>query len=68
MKVKLKELGKYIKKLRLDRGLIQQVVADRAGYCQSHITQLENGQKKFSMESLERISKVLKVSVHISFY
>tara|TARA_B100001964_G_scaffold236428_1_gene298131 strand:+ start:756 stop:965 length:210 start_codon:yes stop_codon:yes gene_type:complete len=58
-------INNNVKKWRLKKNLTQQQLADRAGYVQSFITQLENNNRGFTKESLIRIAKALKIKVDI---
>lgn len=52
-------IGKAIKELRGDICLSQKDYASRIGVTQSYLSQIENGQKKPSMELIEVISEDL---------
>jgi transcriptional regulator with XRE-family HTH domain len=53
-----------IKKLRTDRGLTQEQVAQKAGVTKNYITMLETGARKTpSLPVLKRLAKALGVPV-----
>lgn len=58
-----KALGKKFKDAREKRDLTQQDVADKAGLYISHYAKVERGDLKATIETLEKISKVLKLKL-----
>lgn len=58
-----KALGKKFKDTREKRGLTQQAVADKAGLYISHYAKVERGELSATLETLEKISKVLKLKL-----
>lgn len=62
-----KSLAEQIKRLRAQRGLSQQALADAAGLSWIYIAKLEAGDRVSpSMPVLERIAKALGVTVRIT--
>ena len=59
----LVKVGKIIKYLRGDRNLNQTKLAKSAGLSVSMISQMENGSKGWSSDSLERVAAALEVPV-----
>ncbi|MFH2201937.1 MAG: helix-turn-helix transcriptional regulator [Elusimicrobiota bacterium] len=57
----LKALGKSIKKYRLDRGLTQEDLSDRAGIHYTFLGHIERGTKLPSLPTLDKIARALKV-------
>jgi transcriptional regulator with XRE-family HTH domain len=53
------KLGKKIRNLRISRGYTQEELADRCDLSRSFISQLENDQVSPSIDTLERILRVL---------
>lgn len=51
-----------LKQIRSRRQMTQQALAEASGLSQSHIALLESGQRGFSLPSLNRIARALKVS------
>lgn len=57
------KLGKKIQKLRKDQGLSQEEFAHKIGVSRTHAGHIEQGRKSPSLEVLEKIAKILKVTV-----
>lgn len=57
------EYGKYLKEERIKQGKTQQQLADAAGVTKRAIAYWENGSKKMSLESAEKVFKALHVSI-----
>lgn len=58
-----KLLGKRIKELRKQKGLKQEKLAELVGLEPTSISNIENGYNYPSMKNLEKISKILDVSL-----
>ena len=55
--------GAVIRRIRLDRGLSQENLAERLGMdTNAYISRLENGKKQPSLEMVYKISKALHVA------
>ena len=52
-----------LKKLRAERGMTQEALAEKAGISRSYITRLELGQQDPTLGTLEKLAKALKVPV-----
>lgn len=62
-----KRLGEQIKRLREQRGLSQQALAEAAGLSRIYIAKLEAGERASpSMPALERIATALGVTVRVT--
>ena len=61
--------GKVIRKLRLRKGLTQEVLSGLAGISRSHLAMIESGSMSASVETLWKIAKALgiKLSVLLEF-
>ena len=59
------ELRKKILLLRLDKGLSQEELADKAGMKQSVISRIENGESEPRIETVNRIARALDKKVKI---
>lgn len=59
----LDELSTLLRRLRTDRGLSQQAVADRAGLSRNFVAQIERAESVPTIATLERVARALGVSV-----
>lgn len=55
-------LGERIRKERLNRGLTQELLAEKANVSVSFMGQIERGERKLSLETLIKIGNALGVS------
>ena len=62
-KVKNNKTPTCIKRIRILQGYTQTLLATRVNLCQSAICQIENGTRNPSLNTLNKISKVLNVSI-----
>jgi len=62
-KAELKSLGKRIKKIRLDKGLIQLDLEVKAGISRADISKIENGLKNIEFITIIKIAEALDVEV-----
>ena len=58
-----KRLGQRIRNYRLEQGLSQEKLAELSGCHHTYIGQIERGEKNATIESIERISLALNVSL-----
>ena len=56
-------LGRKIKKLREKANLTQEQVAEKTRLTQTHISLVETGKRRISMEALKKIGSALGVKV-----
>ena len=56
-------MGKRIRELRLQKEMTQSDLGATAGITYGHVSLIENGQANITLETLEKISQVLNVSV-----
>lgn len=63
MSNKLKALGQRIKKSRKDRGLLQVDLAVRVGISTGYVGSIEQGLRYPSLKILQKIAKILKISL-----
>lgn len=56
-------LSENLRRLRKDRGLSQEELADRCGLHRTYIGSVERGERNVTLASLEAIAKSLGVSV-----
>ena len=62
------EVGKKIKKLRLNAGMSQRELGMRLKTYQCSISRIEKGSENFKIESLERIAKEFNKKIKIILY
>jgi transcriptional regulator with XRE-family HTH domain len=62
------DLGKAIKYLRQTNGYSQGMFATALDVGQSHLSQIENGHKKPSVDLLEKISEIVHVPLAVLFW
>ena len=53
-------IGKRIKKARRDKGITQEKFAEELGVSVSFISQVETGEKRFNLERITEVSKILE--------
>jgi len=58
--MKYKLIGKKIKKARTEKELTQEKFAEELDVSVSYISQVESGKKKFNLERIVEISKILE--------
>ena len=58
-----KRVGKNVRTLRLDRGLSQEELADKADIHQTYLSGVEGGKRNPSILILERIAGALAIDV-----
>lgn len=56
------EFGKRLRKLRTDRGLTQEQLADKAGLHFTYVGQVERGIRNPSLINIKKLARALKVS------
>lgn len=59
------DLGKILKEKRMEQGLSQQKLAEEAGVTKRAIVYWENGKKKMSVESADKVFRALHTSIVI---
>ena len=55
------KFGKHLRRIREDKGLTQERLADLAGMHFTYIGQIERGRRNPSLINLERLAKALKI-------
>jgi transcriptional regulator with XRE-family HTH domain len=58
-----KEVGFNIRKIREDKGLSQEKLAELADLHRAYIGQIERGEKNIGLKNLEKIAKALGVDI-----
>ncbi len=61
------EIGKRIKRLRLNSGMTLEVLADKVGLSASYLSRIERGRNSPSLNVLVKLTKVMNVSVRSFF-
>lgn len=55
--------SKNLKKLRLEKGMSQEALADMAGLHRTYIGSVERGERNISIDNIERIAQALGCAV-----
>lgn len=61
-------VGQRIKALRLELGLSQEALGNKADVDRTYVTDVENGRRNISMELLEKLINALEISIADFFY
>ena len=61
-------IGRRVKRLRLQRGLSQEQLAERVGNSDKHISQVERGVTNVTIDVLSAVAKELSVDVAELFF
>lgn len=61
------ELGEEVRRLRTDRGLSQQELADRMGVAQSVVARIEAGGVEPRLSKLDRVARALGIEMEVHF-
>lgn len=64
---KFKKIGENVKKLRKQRGLTQEQLADRVRITSTYIGFIEQGQRNPSIKTTDKIARALKVGIEELF-
>lgn len=59
-----KTIAKNIARIRNEKGLTQEALAYQAGLNRAYIGYIERGERKPTVETLEKIAKCLKIKVN----
>jgi XRE family transcriptional regulator, regulator of sulfur utilization len=59
------DTGTTIKRLRKKKGFQQNKLAEKSGISQTYLAQIENGSRPATIETLEKICKILNVPLPI---
>ena len=54
-------IGRIIRRLRIERGMSQEVLSGLAALSRSHLSEIENGMDRANVETLWRISDALGI-------
>ena len=58
------EIGKRMKEIRISKNLSQEEFAEEIGITPSYLGQVERGQRKISLPTLEKISAIVRYFIH----
>ena len=64
MSVNFKLIGKRVKEVRTEKGISQADLAERCKTSAQYLSQIENGRKQASMQTLVSVAEVLGVSLN----
>lgn len=64
----LRELGAALKKARRDKGRTRDSLVEQVGISPRHLSAIENGEKRPSIEVLQEIIHCLGISADLIFY
>lgn len=59
----MEHVGKNIKKIREDKGLTQQAIADLISMHRSNYSRVETGDRDLSIEAINKIAKYFNISI-----
>jgi transcriptional regulator with XRE-family HTH domain len=65
MQEELQSIGKEIKRIRMDSGLSQKEVAEKAGMKQQNLAAIEAGQRNASYLTLQKIASALDCEIEV---
>lgn len=57
-------VGKTIRKLRREKGVSQDILSGLAGIARTHLTMIENGNKKANFETIWKLAVALGLKPH----
>ena len=57
----IKKVAHNIKRLRLNKGLSQEQLAEQSGYHRTYIGAIERGERNITLSTLERIAFTLEI-------
>ncbi len=63
----LKKFGANLKKIRLEKGITQEKLANELNFSQSHIAKIESGKTDTSISHIAAFARELKIPVTILF-
>ena len=58
-----RRIGERIRQLRIERGISQVELAEKAGLIQPHIVRIEQGRYSVGLDTLQAIAKALRCTV-----
>lgn len=55
--------GNNLRKLRTDKGISQEKLADLAGLHRTYVSSVERGERNVTLETIEKLAKALNISM-----
>jgi transcriptional regulator with XRE-family HTH domain len=55
-------LGANLRKIRLDKGMSQEGLADLAGLHRTYVSSVERGERNVTLETIDKLAKALGIS------
>ena len=62
------EYGKKVREIRKDRGISQEKLAELAELDRTYVSEIENGKRNVSIETMYKIGEALKIPVFKFFH
>ena len=59
----LLKYGQVVRKMRLEKGISQETLADLSGLHRTYMSDVELGKRNVSLENIDRIANALDVSI-----
>ena len=59
----LLKYGQVVRKIRLEKGISQETLADLSGLHRTYMSDVELGNRNVSLENIDRIANALEVSI-----
>lgn len=59
----LKIFGNHLKLLRIEKGMTQEDLAEKAEFSRSYFTEIETGKRNISLINLNKLARALEVSL-----
>ena len=59
----LLKYGQVVRKIRLEKGISQETLADISGLHRTYMSDVELGKRNVSLENIDRIANALEVSI-----
>lgn len=60
-----KKFGSQVRKLRIEQGLSQEVLAQKAGLHRTYIGGIERGERNISLENIQKIATALSLKIDL---
>ncbi len=60
-----KKFGSQVRKFRIEQGLSQEVLAQKAGLHRTYIGGIERGERNISLENIQKIATALSLKIDL---